>query len=856
LVNPLLHAAGPLRSSARTRSWLAAGLLTIFFGLGFAGTAHAQAIDEVRLVSDGPDAVLQIRFNVRVQYQRHAPLDASDLIEIYFQLLGGDEALTRPIEESMAVKAQDPAPGARVIYPVQTGLPVKKVVVRLDRKLTFRVRAGKSNQLLEVIFPGMAPKGSPGAAAAQTIAPPVVEHDRYAISLQTVPMSEQGSVRAIPARLQDYAVFGSQEVRNGVPVYELVLGYFDTQEAAQKVLGSIATDFPGASVFDVVQRKEANLQSVARLPQPEPAAPPVETTPSAAAAAAAALAAAPDTDLDKQGASLMAKSRAALIAGNNAEAINTLNQLLLLPPNKFSQDAQELVGLARERSGDLAQARKEYELYLKLFPSGDGATRVRQRLATMAPPEAAVTVAAKPPEKHEPQLTAGGSISQYYYGGKQNVQTTFLNVPVTVNQQTISNNTQSSIVSTVDLNGRYKTDTTDTRVVFRDSDQYSLISSTVPSLNRLDAAYVDYRDSEHGFATKAGVQSGVTGGLVGRFLGAMVSYDLAPKLRINAVVGAPLHQDQFVQANQFFEGMSIDAQNFAEHWGASGFLINQTVDGIIDRRAVGGEVRYFDEQKTLYSLVDYDVQFATLNAATLQGTYQFPDQTSVSLLLDDRKAPTLETTNGLLQTGCTSYAQYFAGTCAHSSPPYTVEVLRADALATTANSHQLAFDISHPFGKNWQASADLRVTSVGALPTVVINNQTFQGTSATGNVFGATVQATGSNLYSKRDINVFSLTHLHSATLDGSQLAYSNLNSVLDNRLSLEPNVSFYWETDTSGQRLFRISPSFRSSYKLTRRISIEGTVALERSRNEGPAQNDVTSNVFYYLGYRFDLNP
>ncbi len=857
-MNPFVHASRTLRR-ARVRAWRWSASLALLLGLaaGLAGSAHAQAIDEVRLVSDGPDAVVQIRFNVRVQYQRHAPLEASDLIEIYFQILGGDESLTRPIEESMSVKAQDPAPGVRVIYPVQTGLPVKKVVVRLDRKVDFRVRAGKSNQLLEVVFPGLAPKGSPGARGAEVVPPPVVEHDRYAISLQTVPLSEQGTIRAIPARLQDYAVFGSQEVRNGVPYYELVLGYFDSQAAAQKVLASIAGDFPGATVIDVVQRKEANLQSAAQLPPtPEPP-PPAETTPSAAAAAAAALAAAPDTDLDKQGAGLMAKSRAALIAGNNEEAINTLNQLLLLPPNKFSQDAQELVGLARERSGDLAQARKEYELYLRLFPSGDGATRVRQRLATMAPPEQSVTVAAKPPEKHEPQLTAGGSVSQYYYGGKQSVQTTFLNVPVTVNQQTISNNTQSSLVSTVDLNGRYKTDTTDTRIVVRDSDQYSFINSTAPSLNRMDSAYVDYRDSAHGLSVKAGRQSGVTGGLVGRFDGAVVSYDLAPKLRVNAVAGVPVSQDQFIDANQRFEGLSMDAQNFAEHWGASGFLINQTADGIVDRRAVGGELRYFDEQKTLYSLVDYDMQFATLNAVTLQGTYQFPDQTSVSVLLDDRKAPTLETSNGLLQSGCNSYAQYFAGTCAtRASPPYTVEVLRADALATTANSRQLAFDISHPFGKNWQASADLRVTNVGALPTVVIADQTFQGTAPTGNVYGATVQATGSNLYSKRDINVFSLTHLHSSTLDGTQLAYSNLNSVLDNRLSLEPNLSLYRETDTSGQRLIRISPSFRTSYKLTRRISIEGTIALERSRNEGTVQNDVTSNVFYYIGYRFDLNP
>jgi len=276
---------------------------------------------------------------------------------------------------------------------------------------------------------------------------------------------------------------------------------------------------------------------------------------------------------------------------------------------------------------------------------------------------------------------------------------------------------------------------------------------------------------------------------------------------------------------------------------------------VVDRRAVGGELRYFDQQKTLYSLIDYDVNFATINAATLQGTYQFADQTSMSLLLDDRKAPTLETSNGLLQAGCTSYTQYFAGQCSHAQAPYTVDVLRQDALATTANSHQFAFDVSRPFGKHWQFSGDLRVTSVGALPTVTINGQTFQGTSATGNVLGITLQATGSNLYSKRDINVFSLTHLHSPTLAGNQFAYSNLNTVLDNRLTLEPNISLYHESDANGQRLLRISPGFRTSFKLLKRMSIEATLALEHSRNEGPTQNDTTSNVFYYLGYRYDLN-
>ncbi len=837
--------------------------VTVLLAVLGGAAAHAQAIDDVRLTSDGPDAVLQIRFNVRVQYQRHAPLEAADLIEVYFQLLGNDEILTRPIEETLTTRAQDPAPGATVVYPVQSGLPVKKIIVRLGRKVDFRVRAGRSNQLLEIVMPGLAPHGA--QAAPGPVAPPIVEHDRYAITLQSVPLDQRASLRAVPARLQDYAVFGSQELHGGVPYYELVLGYFDSQAAAQKVLDSVAGEFPGATIFDVVQRKEANLQSTARNPPPpEPPPPPVapESAPppadatSAAAAAAAALAAAPATDLDRQAAALMAQSRTALVSGRNDEAINTLNQLLLLPPNKFSQDAQELVGLARERAGDLGQARKEYELYLRLFPTGDGATRVRQRLATLAPPEQAASVAAKPPEKREPQASAGGTVSAYYYGGKQNVQTAFLNVPLTVNQQTISNMAQSSLVTTADLNARYHTDSTDTRLIFRDSDQHSFIANTEPSLNRMDAAYIDFRDQDHGLQVKMGRQSGVTGGLVGRFDGAVVSYDLMPKLRVEAVAGAPVAQDQFINANQRFEGLSMEAQNFAEHWGASGFVINQSADGVVDRRAVGGELRYFDEHMTLYSLVDYDVQFATLNAATLQGTYQLPDQTSLSLLLDDRKAPTLETSNGLLQFGCNSYAQYFAGQCTNVNPPFTADALRTAALSTTADARQFALDVSRPLGKSWQVSGDLRLTSVGALPAVTLNGVNFPATPATGNVLSATVQASGSNLYSKRDVNVFSLTHLHSATLTGNQFAYSNLNGFLDNRLTVEPNISVYRETDTSGQRLSRLSPSLRSSYKVTRRASIEGTVALERSLNEGPTQNDTTNNLFYYLGMRLDLNP
>ncbi|MBI3774412.1 MAG: hypothetical protein HY273_02460, partial [Gammaproteobacteria bacterium] len=64
-------------------------------------------------------------------------------------------------------------------------------------------------------------------------------------------------------------------------------------------------------------------------------------------------------------------------------AIFYLMQLLQFPTHKHSQLAKELVGLARERRGDLDRAALEYQEYLRLYPEGESAERVKQRLAAV-----------------------------------------------------------------------------------------------------------------------------------------------------------------------------------------------------------------------------------------------------------------------------------------------------------------------------------------------------------------------------------------------------------------------------------------------------------------------------------------
>ena len=87
-----------------------------------------------------------------------------------------------------------------------------------------------------------------------------------------------------------------------------------------------------------------------------------------------------DADL-RIAAAAMDEARAALEKKNFNGAIALLTKVLRYPENKYSAEAQELLGLARQRNGQPDAARAAYEDYLRRYPRGEGAERVQQRLA-------------------------------------------------------------------------------------------------------------------------------------------------------------------------------------------------------------------------------------------------------------------------------------------------------------------------------------------------------------------------------------------------------------------------------------------------------------------------------------------
>ena len=580
---------------------------------------------------------------------------------------------------------------------------------------------------------------------------------------------------------------------------------------------------------------------------PAPAEAPIEgpRVPSEIAPTAAPVIATPA--IETQAAEFMERARVALGARANEEAVTQLNQLLLLPPNSLSQQAQELVGVAWERIGDADRARTEYALYLKLYPDGEGAQRVRQRLASLAggPAAPVAAEAGTAPVAGEARAAAparnrfNGNIAQYYYGGKARSQS-LVNLPAGIDQSTLTKTTESAIVTSVDLGARYEGTDSDTRMVVRGTNSINLGSQS-HAQSLLSAAYVDYKRKESGMAVRVGRQSAIGGGLLGLFDGASLAYPITQGWKVDVMGGAP--SNALVNAPQERLGAAmVEADGLWEHWGGDAYVIDQTTQGIANRRAMGTEVRYSDDLFSVYSLLDYDLLFHKINAVSLQGSVQAPGQTTITLLVDSRNAPSLEMTNALISTGASSLKQLLQ--------TQTLAQIRNDALATTARARQALLSLSRPLGQKWQLAFDLRYSDIGAPPAV----GNFDATPATGAQYGATLQVTGSNLYSTRDISNFNISVIDAPTFKGEQLSYGNLTGFQGNDFTLEPTITYYTQHDDMDVHLHRTGLGLRGNYRLSRRASFLGEGLFEHSRTVGPLNHDTTNAIFFYVGYRYEL--
>jgi tetratricopeptide (TPR) repeat protein len=566
-------------------------------------------------------------------------------------------------------------------------------------------------------------------------------------------------------------------------------------------------------------------------------------------------------DVEAEAKQFIGSARDAMQHDQLESAIETLNRLLLLPPNQQSQPAQELIGEAREKNGEIAKARAEYELYLELYPNAADIKQVKERLAHLP-------VAGAKPAQGEPAVTKQkfaeekmvvyGGLSQYYYKGVSHTDAFNIASDLTATASSLTATDQSQLLSMLDLTGRKRTETTDTRFVLRENYNANFLPGKKND-NRLNDVYVEQSARDHSYLYRLGRQTGSAGGVPGRFDGALVGYSLNPAWRVNGVIGTPV---EFISGggsvgeSKTFHGVSVDLTRFPDQWSGSGYYIQQRVGGFVDRRAIGLETHYFDMQRNYMGLFEYDTVFKKTNLGMFQGNWTTDTSTNYNLLIDHRRSPPLQLTNALMGQPLQSIAALL-------QTGVSLRTLRADSLALSPITNLFAVGMNRPYSPRLRLGGDFRINNTsGTGETSTIpsplgsGNDVYTGQPASqgsGNIYTYSFNALGNNLLFENDLGMFNASYTSAKTYKGQSLTFTQVETFRQNWRA-DMLLLLYNQNDNNGTHQTQIRPSLKLNYRVNNSVNLEGEGGIEAIHTSSPTQNDKTRRKYFYVGYRWDF--
>lgn len=585
---------------------------------------------------------------------------------------------------------------------------------------------------------------------------------------------------------------------------------------------------------------------------------------------------APGKDVETYAEDLMKLGRKALNVGENEAALKIFNAILNLPPNKQSQVAQEWVGVARQQNREYEKAKAEYEVYLKLYAEGEDAARVRGRLASLQEviDQRAQAKTTRPAKKID-EMQVYGSLYTYYYGGYSQTKIK----DKVANTTTTSNlHDQSLIQSALDFTSRYRKDEYDNKLVARGTQTYNELatSDSQRNISRLRALFYEH-SSQDSYLVRVGRQPGNSGGILDyRFDGAWVRYIAVPQLLSLNLVGGQPRQFNFtsnyvpddprnfsLNGERYFYGANVDIGPLWQAWSGNAYYINQMVNGVVDRRAVGTELRYAANGKNAFGLIDYDISYGALNIAMLNGSW-VTEGTTYTILADHRRTPYLTTTNALF--GVPNASLDLISMANESA-------LRAQAKAITATSDLFLAGVLHAVSQNWQLGGDVRYNRISGtsannclviLPgtsTIFLNPNaitdapcSLQALPGTGNIWTYSTQAIGANFPFEGTTFVANASYVTSQAYRGQSLTLNSL-ARLGPRLQFDTLLLLYHQTDSFDVELYRVTPTVRINYRFLDSWTFEATGGFEKTQSESSTQKDTTSRQFFFFGLRWDFS-
>ena len=829
-----------------------------------AGTAYAGPgfIDVASVSGNASNSKIEVIFKCNVEYISHDPGGPGDRVRIQLETTGVCQGVSPLIARSREIYRPADADLARLVdieYDGETSTaPV--LTLSFSEKVAYVVEQSTVSDVLNIhvrlkttTVAGPPPRR---AATSTQVSRPQPAAPAYVVNLLS--FRRPPGITDVPAidLAPGQSVSYEEAVVDGKNWYRLRIGTFKSAAVARARLVELKSQFPGAWIDTLKENRQStellaaaggaapstvvadgtrDLNVGMAIPDPVPGigGASIANTLSEEAVAPEPV---PNGSDASQVDELMEEARRTMISGDLSRAVQLYTKVLRLPNHARHADAQEYLALAREKNGQMAHASAEYQRYLALYPDGEGAIRVNQRLAALVaigrPTASAGTSAESGPIRRETEPNPwrlSTFFSQYY---RQDVN------QLDENEDIVS---QSALYSDINFDARRRGERFDFGARVAAGYRSDFLGEEQGAGNdvRVSYAYVDLADAKTGLRGRVGRQSRHTGGVLGRYDGLHFGYQAADSVQLNVVAGSPVNSSSdSPDSTRSFYGASVDYGPVFDGLDLGFFYIQQDIEGINDRQAVGAEFRYFGDNKSLWGMVDFDIAYSELGSAFLQGSWRFPSRLSLHGMIDRRHSPFLSTGNALIGQQVASFSELLV--------IFTEEELRQLSLDRSAISTTFSAGISYPLTQKLQINADTSQTMIDA---TIASGGVAAAPATTYSNYSTSIVA--SSLIRENDVTIIGLRYSDSGTTSVTSLSIDT-RFPFGRSFRINPRLRVdHRDIHSDGSEEWIITPGLRMKFRWGRNTRLEFEVGKQYSTRDMANDQVKRESYFINLGYQ-----
>ncbi|MDH3325545.1 MAG: hypothetical protein OEM38_02365 [Gammaproteobacteria bacterium] len=527
---------------------------------------------------------------------------------------------------------------------------------------------------------------------------------------------------------------------------------------------------------------------------------------------------------------LMEQARQSMVKHDYRSAITSYTAVTRYEGTDFFQAALEYLGLARERNKQFSHAKAEYERYLRLFPKGEGASRVEQRLAGL------LSAAFEPKKKLRKSKRALGKSGWVDYGSIMQFYRHDSEL-----QQSIGNNySASNVYSSFFYTAKIKTPSYEMKNRISLSNNYDFEEDDEDNdLLRVSKLSSEIHSRRLKLSGRVGRQTQNSSGAYGRFDGAVLAYHYNPRVALRMASGFPVDFGTYdsIQSNKHFYAANLEMESLFGYVDFNSYFVTQYFDNILNRQAMGLELRHFDKRLTFFTALDYDFSYSVLNNLVANVNYKVNRNHRVGSNVTYRRSPFIATTNALQGQTVLTLDEMLS--------VRTKDELRELARDRTARYASANISWQHKFSKNIELNYDYTISDLSG----TTSSGGVLGNVGTGFEYYYSTQITATDIFTKYDVNILGLRFDTRSSGDRTTLNLMRRDR-LSKKITFGTKFRMDYQKRTNGEILYDIRPSSKVNYKISRKYKLEFELGLQHRIRKYSFDASNETNGFFSLGY------